>query len=60
MLRRKPFSSARNSAQRQGASVRELRATIGLPRLRRDTDGTVPARADLTAIVDRFSKGFGT
>ena len=54
------FAPARVWAERQGALSLSLRIATGVARLWRDMGRAEAARAELTAICDRFTEGFGT
>jgi predicted ATPase len=54
------FASARAWAERQGALSLSLRIATGAARLWQDMGRAAAARAELTAICERFTEGFGT
>jgi len=53
-------SSTQPPSSRQGAKLFELRATVSLARLLRDTNRRNEARAMLTDIYNWFTEGFDT
>ena len=54
------FASARVWAERQGSLSLSLRIATSAARLRQEIGGAAAARAELTAVCDRFTEGFGT
>ncbi|HLX38013.1 MAG TPA: hypothetical protein VKR29_09440, partial [Candidatus Binataceae bacterium] len=57
---RASFERAIKKARQQGAKSLELRATMSLARLLRDTDRREEARAMLADIYNWFTEGFDT
>ena len=54
------FSAAREWAGRQGALAWSLRIAISAARMAQDTGGVAAARAELRAVLDRFTEGHDT